>query len=361
MKYHMLAFFLGFLLDMLLGDPYCLPHPVRLIGRLIAGLEKRLLGPERQRDGEGEKQEEEGQRGEGQREEGQRGESQEGEKQRDRKQELRRGIVLAVLVPLLTVSAAALLLGAAYFLHPYAGLLAEAVMTYQILAAKCLKVESMKVYKSLKEEGLEDARRAVSMIVGRDTAALDEEGVAKAAIETVAENTSDGVIAPMLYTALGGPVLGFFYKAVNTMDSMVGYKNDRYLYFGRAAARLDDFVNFIPARISAVLMTGAAFLGGRCFSGKRAWQIYKRDRYNHASPNSAQTEAVCAGALGIRLAGDASYFGKVVKKPYIGDSLRRVEDEDIKRANRLMYLTAWLGEMLCLLLMAVCLLGGGAG
>lgn len=189
------------------------------------------------------------------------------------------------------------------------------------------------------------------MIVGRDTDKLDEEGIAKAAIETVAENTSDGVIAPMLYLALGGPVLGFFYKAVNTMDSMVGYKNETYLYFGRAAAKLDDIVNFIPARVSACLMIAAAFLSGGGFSGKNAVYIYRRDRRNHASPNSAQTEAVCAGALGIRLAGDASYFGKTVKKPYIGDALRSVEYEDMKRANRLLYGTAWICEVICLLLL----------
>ena len=189
------------------------------------------------------------------------------------------------------------------------------------------------------------------MIVGRDTENLSEEGVAKAAIETVAENTSDGVIAPMLYTALGGPICGFLYKAINTMDSMVGYKNDRYLYFGRTAAKLDDLVNYIPARISAYLMIAASHLGGKSFSGKRALHIYKRDKRKHASPNSAQTESVCAGALEIQLAGDATYFGKQVKKPYIGDALRKVEAEDIRRANRLMYLTAWLGEISCLFVM----------
>ncbi len=232
-------------------------------------------------------------------------------------------------------------------------------MTYQILAAKCLKVESMKVYRRLREGNLAEARKAVSMIVGRDTERMDEEGVAKAAIETVAENTSDGVIAPMLYAAVGGPVLGFFYKAVNTMDSMVGYKNEKYLYFGRAAARLDDLVNYIPARVSAGLMILAAYWGGKDLSGKDARRIYKRDRRRHASPNSAQTESVCAGALGVRLAGDAFYSGRLVKKPYIGDALRRVEYEDIPRAVRLMYLTAWLGEILCLILMGAAWLVGG--
>lgn len=322
LKYHMTAFFLGFLLDLLLGDPYWLPHPIRLIGNLIAALDRKLLGILK-------------------------------ESERNEHREFHRGIVLVALVLLsVTVVTAALLFGG-YALHPYIGFVLETIMTYQILATKCLKVESMKVYACLKRGDLPAARKAVSMIVGRDTDVLDETGVAKAAIETVAENTSDGVIAPMLYLILGGPVLGFFYKAVNTMDSMVGYKNDRYLYFGRAAAKVDDVVNFIPARISAYLMILSAFIGGRAYDGKRAFQIHRRDRKNHASPNSAQTESACAGALGIQLAGDASYFGKIVNKPYIGDAVRKVEFEDIKRINHLMYLTAWICELSCMVLMKV--------
>lgn len=320
MKYHILAFFLGFLLDLLFGDPYNLPHPIRLIGSLITKIEKWLLGENRQRN---------------------------------EKKELKNGMILVSIVLVTTVFITSLILAIAYRLHPYFGVVTETILTYYILAVKSLKAESMKVYRCLKEEGLEAARKAVSMIVGRDTAELEEEGVAKAAIETVAENTSDGVIAPMLYTALGGPVLGFFYKAVNTMDSMVGYKNDKYLYFGRAAAKLDDVVNYIPSRISAYLMILAAFLGGRSFHGRQTYKIYKRDHRKHASPNAAQTESVCAGALGVQLAGDASYFGKVVKKPYLGDALRKVEYEDIKRVNHLMYLTAWLGEILCLVVMII--------
>lgn len=313
MKYHITAFFLGFLLDLLLGDPYRLPHPVRLIGRLIAKTEKLLTGGER-----------------------------------NEKKELFGGIWLVVIVSGVTLAVAAGILIPAYLIHPFAGTLTETVMTYQILAVKCLKQESMKVYGRLKAHDLKGARKAVSMIVGRDTERLDEEGVAKAAVETVAENTSDGVIAPMLYTALGGPVLGLWYKAVNTMDSTVGYKNDKYLYFGRAAARLDDLVNYLPARISAFLMIAACFLGGKPFSGKQALTIYKRDNRNHASPNSAQTESVCAGALGIQLGGDGYYFGKPVTKPCIGDRLRKAEAEDIRRVNRLLYLTAWLGELVCI-------------
>lgn len=268
------------------------------------------------------------------------------------KQELKKGVWLVVSVLAATGVVFGSILIAAYKIHLFLGFAAEMVMTYQILAAKCLKTESMKVYDCLKKQDLEAARTAVSMIVGRDTAVLDEVGVAKAAIETVAENTSDGVIAPMIYTALGGPVLGLLYKAVNTMDSMVGYKNERYLFFGRTAATLDDVANFIPARISAYMMIAAAYLSGNEYSGRQAFVIWKRDNRRHASPNSAQTEAACAGALGIKLAGDASYFGRIVKKPYIGDARRQVEYEDIRRANHLMYETAWICELFCLMLMA---------
>ncbi len=321
MVYHIGGFFIGFVLDLLMGDPYWLPHPIRLIGTLISKLDHVLLTTK--------------------------------ESERNNKQEFYKGILLTILVLFITVFSAFLILYLAYWVSPYLGLIVESIMTYQILATKCLKQESMKVYKKLKEKDLSGARKAVSMIVGRDTECLDETGVAKAAIETVAENTSDGVIAPMLFLAVGGPVLGFFYKAVNTMDSMVGYKNDRYLYFGRAAAKLDDAVNFIPARVSAVLMIIASYLGGRDYNGRAACKIYKRDRRNHASPNSAHTEAVCAGALGIRLAGNASYFGKMHQKPFIGDATRKVEEEDIVRANCLLYITAGLCEGICLICLIV--------
>ena len=331
MNYHMIAFFLGFLLDLLFGDPHEFPHPVRLMGRFILFLERRLLQAEPGRQESSESQE---------------------SSARNPQQEFQRGVCMVAAVLMATWLTAAALLLAAYCLHPLLGIVAETLMTYQILAVKCLKDESKKVFQCLESGNLPKARAALSMIVGRDTERLDAEGIAKAAIETVAENTSDGVIAPMLYTAAGGPALGFLYKAVNTMDSMVGYKNDRYLYFGRAAAKLDDWANYIPARISACLMIAAAFLLGKPFSAKDAWRIYRRDGRKHASPNAAQTEAVCAGALGIQLAGDASYFGKIVKKPYIGEEKRRTEKEDILRVNRLMYQTAAIGEILCLLTMA---------
>lgn len=328
MCYHIFAFIAGFVLDLLIGDPHFIPHPVRLIGSLISFLDKRLNCDD-------------------------------GYNISEKKINLikyKRGMLLAFTVIFATFAISVIIIVAAYSINLYAGVIAEAVMTWQILATKCLRVESMRVYDALRTDGVDAGRRAVSMIVGRDTSVLDAAGVTRAAVETIAENTSDGVIAPMLYTAIGGPVLGFVYKAVNTMDSMLGYKNDKYMYFGRFAARLDDVVNFIPARISAYLMIAAAFIGGRQFDGKNAYRIFKRDRFNHASPNSAQTESVCAGALRVQLAGDAVYFGKIVKKKYIGDGLREIEYEDIKRANRLMYITAFLCELLSVAVMSLVLI-----
>lgn len=309
MKLHLLAIFTGFLLDLCLGDSNRLPHPVRAIGRLIGWLEKRLrmYFP---KSGRG---------------------------------ELAAGFCLTGAVLLITGAVG----GAACVAAKAAGttvfFLTNTILCYYLLAARSLRDESMKVYDSLKNGRVEEARRNVSMIVGRDTAPLSDIEIAKAAVETVAENTSDGVIAPLFYLAIGGPVLGWLYKAVNTMDSMVGYKNERYLYFGRSAARLDDLLNLIPSRLSAWLMIIASLL--LRLDVKNAIRIYKRDRRNHKSPNSAQTEAVCAGALGIQLAGDAWYFGTLCKKQFIGDALRAVEYEDIKRAIWLMYMTT----VLCLI------------
>lgn len=315
------ALLTGYVLDLIFGDPRQIYHPIRIIGNLIAVLEKgiRKVFPKTSRG------------------------------------ELAGGTVLVVLVVLICTAVPAALLGLAAWIHPVVYWLLASFWCWQILATKSLKTESMKVYAPLKEGDLPAARRAVAMIVGRDTERLTVEGVAKAAVETVAENTSDGIVAPLIFLALGGPALGFFYKAVNTMDSMVGYKNERYLYFGRTAARLDDVLNFLPSRISAWLMIlAAAFLG---MDGKNAKRIYLRDRRNHASPNSAQTEAVMAGTLRVQLAGDAWYFGELYKKPTIGDPFRAVEPEDIVRANRLMYLTSALALAVCGILRAViCLL-----
>ena len=325
-KYHLIAFALGFVLDQLIGDPMNFPHPIRLIGNLIGSLDRILLGDTDRRD-------------------------------RNSALEKRKGVLLVFLVVLTTGIVTALVTAAAYSFHRYAGIAAEAVLTCYILAAKSLKDESMKVYHALERGTIEDARKAVSMIVGRDTDRLDEKGIVRAAVETVAENTSDGVIAPMIFTFIGGPVLGFIYKAINTMDSMVGYHNERYEYFGWASARLDDAANFLPARISAVCMILAACLGGDRFSGRDALRIFIRDRYNHKSPNSAQTESVCAGALGLRLGGDSYYFGRLVSKPCIGDALRTEERADISHSCRLMYITAYLVfAVLCLAGAAICLL-----
>lgn len=309
-RQHVLAMIIGFLLDLCLGDPYWLPHPVRGIGWLISHLEiwLRRIFPK----------------------------SETGERLA--------GIILVALVLLTTGGIAYGSIWIAGMIHPFLGLAWESIMCYQMLALKSLKDESMKVYTGLSHGDIEKARYAVSMIVGRDTKSLSEEGIIKATIETVAENTSDGVIAPLFYMAFGGGPWVALYKAVNTMDSMIGYKNDKYLNFGRTAARLDDLLNLIPARLSAVLMIAASFL--LRMDGRNAAQIYKRDRYNHKSPNSAQTEAVCAGALDIQLAGDAYYFGVLYEKPTIGENLRPVETEDIKRANQLLYMTAILAILL---------------
>lgn len=304
------ALCIGSILDFILGDPAGLWHPVQGIGSCISRLETylRKLFPK-----------------------GRRGEQ-------------AAGALLVVCTLAVSVGLPALLLLAANRIHPALSFCLSCVFCWQMLAAKSLRGESMKVYRALKEEGLESGRRAVSMIVGRDTAHLSEEGVIKAAVETVAENTSDGITAPLFYMILAGPLGGFAYKAVNTMDSMVGYKNDRYRYFGTCAARLDDAANYIPARLSALCMILAAYVMG--FDGKQAWKIFRRDRKNHKSPNAAHTEAVMAGALDVQLAGDAWYFGKLYRKPYIGDPLRPIEKEDICRACRLEYGTAVLQLLL---------------
>ena len=223
---------------------------------------------------------------------------------------------------------------------PWLRLAVESLMCWQILAARSLRDESMKVYAALKTGDLEKSRYAVSMIVGRDTQYLDEQGVTRAAVETVAENCSDGVIAPLFFLALGGAPLGFFYKAVNTMDSMLGYVEMPYKNVGLVPAKMDDFFNYIPARLSALLMIAAGTLLG--FDGKNGWKIFRRDRYNHASPNSAQTESVCAGLMDLRLAGDAWYHGVLHKKKFIGDPIREIEPEDIPKSCRLLYGTAIL-------------------
>ena len=300
----------GFLLDALFGDPAWLPHPVVLMGRCISALEKQLRTalPKTPRG------------------------------------ELAGGAAVAAVLPLGTLAVTGLACWAAAKLHPALGLALQMLWCGQALAAKGLAQESRNVYKELAKGDLPAARRAVARIVGRDTQNLTTAGVTRAAVETVAENTSDGVIAPLLYMLLGGAPLALTYKAINTMDSMLGYKNEKYLYFGRCAAKLDDAANWLPSRLAALLWVAAAALTGN--SARGAWRIWRRDRRRHASPNSAQTESACAGALGVQLAGPAYYFGEYYDKPTIGDPLREIEPRDILRANRMMYAESLLALVL---------------
>ena len=307
---HLAAIIAGFILDLMFGDPHWLPHPICLIGNLIGFIERNLrprLEP-------------------------------------NKGALLLGGALMVIIVLVISFVVPMAILLAAGMVSPWLAFALETLMCYQIFATKCLRDESMKVYTALHNHDLADARVKLSWIVGRDTQNLDEEEITKGAVETVAENTADGIIAPMFYMFLGGVPLAFLYKGINTMDSMVGYKNDKFLYFGRCAAKLDDLANLLPARITGLVMIGAAFVLG--LDGKNAWKIFWRDRYNHLSPNSAMTESVTAGALNIQLGGDHFYFGKLVHKDTIGDDIRPVCPEDIVRTNRLLYMTA----VLCLVL-----------
>lgn len=310
MSWSLCALVLGFIMDLFLGDPHGLPHPVVLIGRLIAVSEKALrrVFPKTKRG------------------------------------ENLAGGALWLIVVTASTAAPLFLLWLCHRISPWLRLAVESVMCWQILATKSLRDESMKVFHALKTGDIDKARYAVSMIVGRDTARLDDAGVTRAAVETVAENTSDGVVAPLLFLAVGGAPLGFFYKAVNTMDSMLGYVEPPYQNIGLVPARMDDVMNFIPSRVSALLMLAAGAL--LKLDVKNGWRVFKRDRFNHASPNSAQTESVCAGLLGLRLAGDAWYHGVLHEKPYIGDEKRPICHEDIPLAGKLLYATAVLSLMI---------------
>ncbi len=305
----LLAAVCGFALDLLLGDPAWLTpmHPVVLMGRAISALEKRLraLFPKTPRG------------------------------------EYRAGLLLALVMSVGTYALGRLILHHLNKWSPPLAFALEVIWCWQALAIKDLRVEAMRVKTALESAGLDAARRAVSRIVGRDTDNLSAEGVARAAVETVAENFSDGVIAPLFWMLLGGAPLSLCYKAVNTMDSMLGYKNERYLHFGRAPAKLDDAANYLPARLAALLLIAAAWLLGE--DAASALRVWKRDRRKHASPNSAQCEAAMAGALGLRLCGPARYFGVLHEKPWIGDARREIVPDDIRRACRLEYAGALLG------------------
>lgn len=321
MKEQFLIIIVGsLLLDFLLGDPHGLWHPVMGIGWLIQQTEKilrKIFKPGKWK-------------------------------------ERVAGILLWFVVCGLTFGVSLGIWLLARRLHPVLGTLILILYGYQVLAAKSLKLESMKVYYALKmtvsqenQKDLNPARTALSMIVGRDTKNLTKTEIVKAAVETVAENTSDGVIAPLFYTCIFGPIGGMLYKAMNTMDSMIGYRTEKYQYFGTFAARMDDVVNWIPARLAAIFMLMVAI--PTKYSVKKGWKIFLRDRYHHGSPNSAQTESVMAGLLGIQLGGDAYYFGELHKKQTMGDSLRDPIVEDIKQANRLMYGTTILAAFIFVL------------
>lgn len=306
------AVLLGFGIDCILGDPENIWHPVCGIGAMISFWKKHLRTwfPDTPQG------------------------------------QFWAGVLLWPLVVIPSWLIPFVLLYAAGWIHPVLRFAVETLFCWQIFAAKSLKVAALRVYHALKRQDLPAARRYVSWIVGRDTAHLNAEQVTKAAVETVAENASDGVIAPLCFLLLGGAPVGFAYKAVNTLDSMVGYKNEEFLYFGRFSAKMDDIWNFIPARLSGLFFVLSAKLAGLDIRG--AWKCFRRDRLRHASPNSAQTESACAGALGVQLAGNAYYFGKLYEKPTLGDALRPIEPEDIVRTNRLMFCASVLAVgLLC--------------
>ena len=309
-----ISLIIAYVLDLILGDPAFLPHPVVLIGKLISYLEGlvRAVFP------------------------------------KTAKGEKLAGFLLWLIVCIVSYTVPAILLALCARVSYWLYLALDSIICWQCLAMKSLKTESMKVRDALKGGDTEGARKAVSMIVGRDTSVLDESGIARAAVETVAENTSDGVVAPMLFAAFGGAPLAMLYKAVNTMDSMLGYTDEPYTNIGFVPAKADDIFNFFPARVTACLM----ILAGAVLrlDVRNGIYIFQRDRKKSASPNSGLPESVCAGLLGLRLLGDAVYHGVLHKKEYIGDALREIEAEDIARANRIMYVTAFLSLILSIVL-----------
>jgi len=310
----------AYALDVIFGDPAGIPHIIIGLGKLIAALEKLLRAVFPKTKGG----------------------------------ELCAGVLLAALTPAVAFGAGWGVLYLCGLVGPWLRFAAEVFLGWQCLAQKSLADSCRLVYDALESGDIVRSREMVGRVVGRDTAELDAGGDTRAAVETVAENASDGEIAPMIYLAVGGAPLAMLYKAINTMDSMVGYKNDRYIYFGRAAAKLDDLANLIPARVSGLLFVVSASICG--FDGKNAWRIFKRDRYNHLSPNSAQTESPVAGALHIQLGGSHNYFGKLVIKPTQGDDDRPVEPQDIIRTIRMMNCASVLALILCLAVRAAALI-----
>ncbi|MEA4960695.1 adenosylcobinamide-phosphate synthase CbiB [Lutispora sp.] len=300
----MISIWIANLADLAFGDPYGFPHPVRLIGLYISAFEKiarRIC--------------------------------------KDDKSLKLAGILLTISTVFFSYMTVWILLRAANYIGEGLELFINTFILYTCLAGRCLAKEASKIITSLKGNDIYGSRRLLSYIVGRDTAHMDENDISRAVIETVSENTSDGIIAPLFYMFLGGAPLSMAYKAINTMDSMVGYKNEKYEFFGWASARLDDIANFIPSRLTSIFMICGAFvLGLDC---KNSYRIVLRDGSNHLSPNSGYPEAAAAGALGIRLGGPNLYFGKIVAKPSIGDKLKDIDREDIEKMIFLMY-AAWI-------------------
>jgi len=302
----MIQIAIGYTMDLILGDPYFLYHPVRVIGHLVRGLEKLLLNID----------------------------------DRPIIQKIK-GLILLILVSGLSFVVPFTMLLALHKIHSLLSLVLESIMIYKIFATKCLDVETRKVYRALKEGDLETARKMVGYLVSRDTDVMTEEDIIKASIETIAENLGDGVIAPMFYIFIGGAPLGWCYKGVNTLDSMVGYKNEKYLHYGYFSAKWDDVLNYIPARLTALFILIAGFF--LRMDIKRGISILSRDKHNHASPNSAYPESAAAGLLGIQLGGKASYFGKVSIKPTMGDAFKSIEVNDLYMTRKLLYMTSFVG------------------
>ncbi|MFO7713430.1 adenosylcobinamide-phosphate synthase CbiB [Desulfosarcina sp.] len=295
-----LALTLAVALDMLLGDPLWLPHPVRWMGKAIERLEPRFrLLPMRP---------------------------------------LASGAFMAALLVATVWMVCLLLVRLAASVHPFAAIILQTLMLYTCISARSLAEAAMNVGSTLAESGLSAGRRAVSMIVGREVDRLDQAGIARATVETVAENLVDGVVSPLFFAVLGGAPLAMAYKMVNTLDSMVGYKNDRYLLFGRFAARMDDAANFIPARLSVpVIALAAHLINGR---GRAVLKIARRDGRAHPSPNAGFPEAAFAGALGLWMGGPNRYHGRLVRKPVIGRGLSEARPVHIRQACRLMLATS---------------------
>ena len=296
---------IAYVLDLIFGDPQNIIHPVQIIGKMINIGEKSLLGKKYKSD---------------------------------RKYKFFAGMILNITIISLTY-------GITYLIHRTSEnsiifTVAEIYLMYTIFSINSLAREGNRVYNILKEGNIEKARKDLSYLVSRDTETMDEKMIIRSTMETISENTVDGIVAPMFYMFLGGLPLSMAYKAINTLDSMVGYKNEKYIDFGKFSAKLDDVANFIPARITGIFIILASMILG--YNGKEAWRIFFRDRKNHSSPNSAHSEASVAGALGVQFGGRVSYFGKEVDKPTIGDKKKEFEIEDIKKNIKIMYATSFL-------------------